>query len=192
MEKYLDDFHYYYLNRTKIIESEALSLVPENEEIRFCKISDAISYFSAPARCYQKGSRQEITNDYAYLCYEVLKIAISKYGKNFDKLYRGCLKIGLKDEDHLMLFSTDDLDVVNFYGEKYGWIKTYENVFGLLTYPLNKSVVTEDWSYSDREIIFVPQNNQEAINKVKIENYHSFCDETAVKKQGLQRKENHL
>jgi hypothetical protein len=96
-------------------------------------------------------SQHLIKSKYHETCLAVLRMAVREYGEVFPVLLRGT-RSSRPDSEHRILFGTTNPDVASFYGE----IREYRNIKGLRTRSLLLSVVTDDYSQQDEEIIFFP------------------------------------
>lgn len=146
MKPYLEDVTYYYLVDDQLKGSTA-SKVPDEYFDDCCKISEAVR-FVQQLGC-QGRSQHIIHSEFHRTALAVLRMAVEKYGENFPCVLRGCSG-NLPVQNHLILFGTLDKNVAEFYGK----IQEFKNIRGLRVNSQAKSVVTDDYSAIDEEIIF--------------------------------------
>lgn len=150
MTTYRDDFTYYWLDLDGQLQSAAKpSLVPDEYFNNCCQVTEAIRYVQKLG-CTGK-SQHTVNTEYHRCALEVLKLAVQKYGEEFETVLRG-VRDNRPDTDHKILFGTTNPEVARFYGE----IRKYKNIRGLLTYSISLSVTDDEYS-CDEEIIFFPQ-----------------------------------
>jgi hypothetical protein len=123
--------------------------VPDEVWDDACTIYEAITFVQRLG-C-GRASQHQIKSAYHETCLAVLRMAVREYGENFPVLLRG-VRSARPDSEHRILFGTTNPDVASFYGE----IREYRNIKGLRTRSLLLSVVTDDYSQQDEEIIFFP------------------------------------
>lgn len=144
-----DDFTNYYFEGDRLVGLPA-SQVPDNKFYDACTISDAVRFLQhlgCIGRCIHTP-----TSEYHRACIATLKRATDIYGETFQLLFRG-VRSDRPDSEYKILYGTTHRDIASFYGK----ILEYRQVKGLRTRTLAKSVVTNDYSQDDEEIIFFPQ-----------------------------------
>ena len=145
---YRENKLYFRLDGETLIQ-KPLSEIGDEELEAFCSIEEAVSLvqtYGCVGFCQHK-----IRNDYHRTALAVLKMAVELYGEVFPVLYRGTRSSRPLDE-HLILFGTTDMEIASWYGE----VVEHRSVKGLRTLSTKISVVTEDYSRRDEEIIFFP------------------------------------
>lgn len=149
MFKYQDDFTYYYFDNNELKIATVVSEIPEHIN-EWMTISDAVGYVRKIGCMGQHihNCQKQSTK----LALAVLRIAIYKYGQMFDKVYRGS-KSSRPLSEYKLIFASPSREVAEFYGE----VTELTNIRGLLTRSMAKSVVTDDYSQVDEEILFFPQ-----------------------------------
>ncbi len=85
-------------------------------------------------------------------CLSTLRWAVKNVGEIIPVVYRG-VQDDRPESDHQILFGSPDIKVAQFYGDT---VKTYFNVKGFLSEGIGTSVVTGDYSYIDKEVVFFP------------------------------------
>lgn len=144
-----NDFRYWVLRNDDLVSFESASAVPDELWDDACTISEAVSHvqrIGCSGRC-----QHTIRNNYHATVLAVLQMAVKEYGQVFDVVYRGDSS-ARPDSDYRIMFATRDSAVAKFYGT----VQERQNVRGLLTKSLVKSVVTDDYAQCDEEIIFFP------------------------------------
>jgi NAD-dependent SIR2 family protein deacetylase len=150
MYPYLDEIkHYYYSEAGNLVYTKSVSEVPE--DLNYASNGDAVRYVQKLGCCGL--SQHTIRGEYHQLCLDVLRSAVEEYGEVFPSVLRG-VRSERNECDSLILFGTTSREVAEFYGSKE--IREYRNVLGLRTLAA-KSVVTDDYSQVDEEIIFFPE-----------------------------------
>lgn len=145
------EFSYFYFEGGTLKAVDKCSQLPDDEDLEFCKLSDAVGYVQKLGCCGMK--QHSIRSEYHRLCIEVLRWAVKNTGQVFPVVFRG-VRSNRAESEHMILFGTRDKAVAAFYGST---LKEYRNVRGILVRTSHvKSVKTDDWSESDDEIIFFP------------------------------------
>lgn len=151
------EFNYFYFEGDTLKIVGRCSELPEDENLEFCKLDNAISYVQKLG-CAGI-SQHSIRGEYHHLCLTVLRWAVDNLGETFPTILRG-VRSERPDSDYKILFGTRDPEVAKFYGNK---IKTYTNVRGLQAKAFTtKSVKSGDWGETDDEIIFFPLRDVDA------------------------------
>jgi nucleoside diphosphate kinase len=150
LAQHLKDTRQFWLENGSLQWAASPSGVPDEVWDDACTIYEAIS-FVQHLGCAGR-SQHQIKTKYHETCLAVLRMAVQEYGEVFPVLLRGT-RSARPDSEHRILFGTTNPDVASFYGE----IRQYYNVRGLRTSSLVLSVVTDDYSQADEEIIFFPQ-----------------------------------
>lgn len=146
---YRNDFRQFWLESGVLQSAANAAGVPDECFEDACTISEAVSFVQ---RLGCAGRSQHIVKDgYHATVLAVLKMAVEQYGEDFPELLRGT-RSDRSDADHKILFGTTDRAVA----EQYGTIRNYRNARGLRTTSLVLSVVSDDYSQQDEEIIFFP------------------------------------
>lgn len=146
MKPYLEDITYYYLTDGQLKGTTALE-VPDEYFDDCCTASEAVR-FVQQLGC--QGRSQHIIHSKFHRCaLAVLRMAVERYGEVFPRVLRGCSG-NLPIEKHLILFGSLDRRVAEFYGE----VQEFKNIRGLRVNSQAKSVLTDDYTVSDEEIIF--------------------------------------
>lgn len=147
----IEDFTYYYYGKDGELKTAPTPMsVPEEIE-DYANANDAVSLVQKLG-CIGR-SHHSISSEYHRLCLDVLKIAVEKHGEVFPMLLRGT-RSDRPDTDHKILFGTTNKEVAQFYGE----IREYQNIRGLKTRSTMKSVISDDLTEMDEEIIFFPSH----------------------------------
>lgn len=149
MKPYQEDINYYFFKKDGQLVGDSLENLSDEDFDRSLKISEAVGYVQKLG-CLGK-SQHIIHNDEHRTALAVLRMAVEKYGEVFPVVLRGCSG-SLPLEQHLILFGTTDREVAEFYGE----VREFQNIKGLRTYSLMKSVKSDDLKEIDEEIIFFP------------------------------------
>lgn len=149
MSSQFHEFSYFYIENDHLMMVDSCSEVPEKIE-DFCKLHEAFAYVQKIGCC--GWSQHRIRNNFHHLSLTVLRWAVQNLGEAYPKVYRGT-RSERPDSEHLILFGTRNLAVAKFYGNN---VKVYENVRGIISLSQAKSVLTDDYTESDEEIIFFP------------------------------------
>lgn len=147
MPAHIQDTRQYWLEGGSLMSATKASEVPGHAWNDACTIFEAISFVQ---RLGCSGRSQHIVKDgYHATCLAVLKMAVERYGQDFPVLLRGT-RSARPDSEHKILFGTTDRAVAEFYGT----VREYRNIRGLRTSSMVLSVVSDDYSRTDEEIIF--------------------------------------
>jgi hypothetical protein len=143
------DTRHYWLENGNLQSAESPDGVPDEIWDTAATIYEAISFVQRLG-C-GSASQHTIKSAYHETCLAVLKMAVQTYGETFPVLLRGT-RSSRPDSEYKILFGTTNPAIAEFYGE----VREYRNIKGLRTRSLLLSVLTDDYSSQDEEIIFFP------------------------------------
>ena len=149
LARHLQDTRQFWLKDGNLQWAESPDGVPDDVWDDACTVYEAISFVQRLG-CSGR-SQHQIKSAYHETCLAVLKMAVQEYGETFPVLLRGT-RSSRPDSEYRIKFGTTNPAVAEFYGE----IREYRNIKGLRTKSLVLSVVTDDYSQADEEIIFFP------------------------------------
>jgi hypothetical protein len=141
----------YFWEEAGQLKSGSLSDVPEGD-IEYGTLQDAAGMLQKVGCC---GSQVHTSDSpYVRFCLRVLEFCAARDGRVFETVYRGT-RSSRPENEYRVLFGCADKDVAATYGA----VKQYSGIKGLVLPSLAKSVLTDDYSQMDEEIIFFWNQN---------------------------------
>ena len=89
------------------------------------------------------------------LALKIIRKCIEDHGEVFPVLYRGTSSLRPINE-YKLLYGSPNIDIARFYKGPDGYIQVFRDVLGFRVSTRLKSVITNDWSQIDENVMFFP------------------------------------